>query len=55
VARQEILRCSGTQFDPNVVEVFIKIPNELWVELRTELTGVRRSLTELDAENSPAL
>lgn len=39
VARLEILRCSGTQFDPAVVEVFLKIPNELWIELRNEITG----------------
>jgi HD-GYP domain-containing protein (c-di-GMP phosphodiesterase class II) len=39
VARLEILRCSGTQFDPAVVEVFLKIPNELWIELRMEITG----------------
>lgn len=39
VARLEILRCSGTQFDPAAVEVFLKIPNELWIELRTEITG----------------
>lgn len=38
-AREEILRCSGTQFDPAVVEVFLKIPNELWNELRSEITG----------------
>jgi putative nucleotidyltransferase with HDIG domain len=38
VAREEILRCSGTQFDPGVVEVFLKIPNELWHELRSEIT-----------------
>jgi len=55
VARQEILRCSGQQFDPSVVEVFIKVPNELWIELRTELTGANRIITEFDAENSPAL
>ena len=36
-AREEILRCSGTQFDPMVVEVFLKIPNELWQELRLEI------------------
>jgi putative nucleotidyltransferase with HDIG domain len=39
VARLEILRCSGSQFDPSVVEVFLKIPNELWIELRSEITG----------------
>jgi HD-GYP domain-containing protein (c-di-GMP phosphodiesterase class II) len=38
-ARAEILRCSGTQFDPAVVEVFLKIPNELWQELRSEISG----------------
>jgi len=38
VARDEILRCTGTQFDPDVVEVFLKIPNELWRELRSEIT-----------------
>ena len=37
-AREEILRCSGTQFDPGVVEVFVNIPNELWHELRSEIT-----------------
>jgi putative nucleotidyltransferase with HDIG domain len=38
-AREEILRCSGSQFDPAVVEVFLKIPNELWQELRSEISG----------------
>jgi putative nucleotidyltransferase with HDIG domain len=38
-AREEILRCSGSQFDPAVVEVFLKVPNELWHELRSEITG----------------
>jgi putative nucleotidyltransferase with HDIG domain len=41
-AREEILRCSGTQFDPGVVEVFLKIPNELWQELRSEISGQNR-------------
>ena len=33
-AREEIQRCSGTQFDPKVVEVFLSMPASLWVELR---------------------
>ena len=41
-AREEILRCSGTQFDPVVVETFLKIPNELWQELRSEISGQNR-------------
>ena len=47
-AREEILRCSGTQFDPAVVEVFIKIPNELWQELRSEISGQNRRYSTFD-------
>jgi HD-GYP domain-containing protein (c-di-GMP phosphodiesterase class II) len=36
-ARGEIKRCSGTQFDPQVVEVFMGIPEEHWIELRENL------------------
>jgi putative nucleotidyltransferase with HDIG domain len=36
-ARQEILRCSGTQFDPKVVDVFMSIPEEHWLDLRENL------------------
>ena len=53
VAREEILRCSGTQFDPGVVEVFIKIPNELWHELRSEITGQNKRFSTFDIANSP--
>jgi len=47
-ARQEILRCSGTQFDPSVVEVFLKIPNELWHELRSEITGQNKRFSTFE-------
>jgi putative nucleotidyltransferase with HDIG domain len=36
-AREEIRRCSGTQFDPKVVEVFLAIPEQHWLELRENL------------------
>jgi putative nucleotidyltransferase with HDIG domain len=36
-AREEIRRCSGTQFDPKVVEVFSTIPEEHWIDLREHL------------------
>jgi putative nucleotidyltransferase with HDIG domain len=49
-AREEILRCSGTQFDPAVVEVFLKIPNELWQELRSEISGQNKRFSTLDLE-----
>jgi putative nucleotidyltransferase with HDIG domain len=53
-ARQEVLRCSGTQFDPNVVEVFLKIPNELWHELRAEINGENRHFSNFDFSGTPA-
>jgi putative nucleotidyltransferase with HDIG domain len=47
-AQQEVLRCSGTQFDPSVVEVFLKIPNELWNELRSEITGQQKRFSTFE-------
>lgn len=35
-ARVEILRCSSTQFDPAVVEAFLRIPEQEWLQLRIE-------------------
>jgi putative nucleotidyltransferase with HDIG domain len=52
-AREEILRCSGTQFDPAVVEVFLKIPNELWHELRSEITGQNKRFSTFDIYHAP--
>ena len=52
VAREEILRCSGTQFDPAVVEVFLKIPNELWQELRSEITAQNMRFSTFDVEHA---
>jgi len=36
-AREEIMRCAGTQFDPKVVEVFLTLPDSLWAELRENI------------------
>jgi HD-GYP domain-containing protein (c-di-GMP phosphodiesterase class II) len=36
VARAEIARGSGRHFDPQVVAVFLSIPEETWVKIRTE-------------------
>jgi len=30
VAKAEIKRCAGTQFDPKVVDVFLSMPDDLW-------------------------
>ena len=40
-AREEIVRCSGNQFDPDVVQAFLSIPEKVWARIRTE--------SELDA------
>lgn len=42
VAREEIKRESGKQFDPEVVEVFLSIPEEIWVRIRVEVSEARR-------------
>ncbi len=36
-AREEIVRWSGRQFDPDVVKVFLTIPESIWHDLRKEI------------------
>jgi putative nucleotidyltransferase with HDIG domain len=36
-AREEILKWSGRQFDPEVVKVFLEMPNNIWDDLRSEI------------------
>lgn len=40
-ARAEILRCSGTQFDPAAVRAFAAIPEERWLDLRQRVKRLR--------------
>ena len=47
-AREEIRRCSGTQFDPQVVEAFLRMPDQLWRELRMEIGGSGRRISTFD-------
>jgi len=54
VAREEILRCSASQFDPAVVEVFLRIPNELWLELRNEINGQSRHFSTFGFSSNAA-
>src|SRR6266571_4140689 len=37
VAREEILRWSGRQFDPQVVEAFLAMPEHIWEALRSDI------------------
>jgi len=38
-AREEIARCAGTQFDPEVVAAFLRVPIEEWEEIQWRATG----------------
>ena len=54
VAREEILRCSGTQFDPAVVDAFLKIAPEVWQELRAAMIRQERQLSPFAMRDSAA-
>jgi response regulator RpfG family c-di-GMP phosphodiesterase len=41
VARIEITREAGGQFDPDVVRVFLSIPDMIWENIRREVAGAR--------------
>jgi putative nucleotidyltransferase with HDIG domain len=47
-AREEIQRCSGTQFDPAVVNLFLSMPKELWQELRAEIDSRSEQVSTRD-------
>jgi putative nucleotidyltransferase with HDIG domain len=49
-ARLEIKRCAGTQFDPNVVNVYLSLPDQLWEDLRAEITVQAKKLAPLQKE-----
>ncbi len=36
-ARDEVVRWSGRQFDPEVVKVFLGMPESIWQDLRKEI------------------
>jgi HD-GYP domain-containing protein (c-di-GMP phosphodiesterase class II) len=37
VARTEIEKCAGTQLDPDVVQIWMRIPQAVWVAIREEI------------------
>jgi putative nucleotidyltransferase with HDIG domain len=53
-AKEEIVRCAGSQFDPQIVELFLAIPHKTWHELRsaTEKSAAGGSATE---QSNPAV
>ncbi len=42
-ARDEILRCSGRQFDPRIVAVFERVPLGRWSELRAGIAAIAQA------------
>ena len=49
-ARLEIKRCAGTQFDPKVVNVYLSLPDQLWEDLRSEITHQTKRFSPLQLE-----
>lgn len=43
-AREEIIRESGKQFDPDVVRVFLSLPEQTWENIRHNVAGARGSV-----------
>jgi cyclic di-GMP phosphodiesterase len=41
-AREEVIRESGKQFDPEVVGVFLSLPEQTWENIRRQVSGARR-------------
>jgi putative nucleotidyltransferase with HDIG domain len=42
IARDEILRESGRQFDPEVVDAFLSLPEEAWLRIRKDAQSLRQ-------------
>lgn len=42
IARDEILRESGRQFDPEVVDAFLSLPDEVWLRIRNDARSLRQ-------------
>jgi len=51
VARAEIIRESGMQFDPRVVAVYLSIPEEAWEKIRSEASTDRFERRHVVVEN----
>jgi response regulator RpfG family c-di-GMP phosphodiesterase len=49
-ARDEIVRCAGTQFDPEIVAAFLTVPPEEWERIRLDVETVAVLSAELAQE-----
>ena len=43
VAKEEIKRCAGTQFDPKVVDAYLSIPDSEWDRIKHEVEEMERT------------
>jgi response regulator RpfG family c-di-GMP phosphodiesterase len=48
VARAEVARCAGTQFDPAVCEAFARIPDAEWLSIRARVEGMEAQDRQAD-------
>lgn len=55
VAKAEILGESGRQFDPQVVEVFLSVPESRWEQLRQQAAQTAMPPAASSAQNAPRL
>ena len=53
-ARAEITLESGRQFDPEVVRIFLSLPEQLWEKIRMEVAGIRFSYAATRAPLVPS-
>jgi len=49
-AREEIIRESGKQFDPDVVRVFLSLPEQTWEEIRSQVARARDRVNHGDPD-----
>lgn len=40
IAKDEIKRCAGTQFDPQLAEAFLRIPDDEWAKIRGQVESM---------------
>jgi response regulator RpfG family c-di-GMP phosphodiesterase len=53
-AREEILRCRGTQFDPDVVDAFLSVPPDDWERIRLDVETVALLSAGIADDAAPA-
>jgi HD-GYP domain-containing protein (c-di-GMP phosphodiesterase class II) len=46
-ARKEIELWSGRQFDPEIVKVFLEMPENIWEDLRKDINAANTSFPKL--------